>query len=131
MARLSGEQIKRLTAAIYSHDFLHRILRQIEHLQQVVFHGNSRADWKQTRRSAEQILMAEIVTRYNGDFDGLYFALRKMENEGATWDAAIRNLAGTMQSYYTTPLGIVMRRNLFGDDAAFVSPDALEWAARE
>lgn len=125
--RIPPEQAQALGAAIHSHDFLHRLLREIEHMQQVVFHANARADWKLCRKSAEQILIAEIVLRHRGEFDGIYFALRAMENAGKPWAGALRDLAGTIHSYFTTPLGFVMRRDLFGADAVFVSPDAMDW----
>lgn len=131
MARLDSRKTGEITAAIHSHDFLHRVLRRVERLQRIVFHDLPRANWKNARRSAEQILIAEIVTRYQGDIDGVYHALRKREKEGATWEAAIRDLAGAMQSYYTTPLGIVLRRDLFGDDAVFLSPEAQNWISKE
>lgn len=130
MAAVSSAQLRQLTDAIHAHDFLHRIAREIERLQRVVFHNSPNADWRNARRSAEQILIAEIVTRYAGNIDGIYFALRKMEQEGKLWAAAIRDLAAYLQPYYTTPLGIVMRRNLFGDSAVYLSPEALTWISR-
>ncbi len=131
MARLDPQQVRGLTDAIHTHDFLHRILRRIEQLQQIVFHDLPEANWKNARRSAEQILIAEIVTRYHGEIDGVYFALRKREKEGSSWEAAIRDLAASMQSYFTTPLGIIMRRDLFGEDAVFLSPEAVNWMSKE
>lgn len=130
MSRIPPEQIAALSSAIRTHDFLHRLLREIEHLHRVVFHGNERANWKLTRASAEQILIAEIVLRHSGSFDGIYFALRKMEGEGKTWATALRDLAGYIHAYFTTPLGIVMRRDLFGDAVVFLSPDADDWVQR-
>lgn len=127
MSRIAPEQLKQLSDAIRSHDFLHRVWREIEHLQKVVFHRNERADWKLARASAEQILIAELHLRHKGNIDGVYFDLRKRESEGKTWAAALREYAGYVQAYYTTPLGIVMRRDLFGDQAVFLSPDATDW----
>ena len=40
---------------------------------------------------------------------------------------AIQELAAGIHSYYTTPLGIVLRKDLFGDDVVFITPDAHEW----
>lgn len=131
MASVSPERLAQLSAAIQAHDFLDRVVREIERLQRVVFHETPDADWRNARRSAEQILIAEIVTRYGGNIDGVYFALRKAEQEGKQWSEAIRDLAAYLHSYYTTPLGIVMRRNLFGESAAFLSPQALAWVSKE
>lgn len=124
---VSPEQRERLSAAIRSHEFLHRVLREIENAQRVVFHRNEQIDWKRARQAAEQILIAEVVCRYRGDFDGIYHALRRMENEGRPWNAAIRELAAGIHSYFSTPLGIIMRRDLFGEDAVFLTPEALDW----
>lgn len=129
MARLSPEQIVELTKSIHSHDFIHRMLREIEKLQRVVFHSVA-VDAATARRSAEQILVAEIATRYYGDIDGIYHALRKIEKSGRPWPAALRELSTIIHSFYTTPLGILMRHEMFGDQAAFVSPDAADWAMR-
>lgn len=129
MERLSREKIAELTRSIHSHEFIHRMLREIEKLQRVVFHSVE-ADPGVARRSAEQILVAEIATRYYGDIDGVYHALRKIEKSGRPWPAALRELSTTIHSFYTTPLGILMRRDMFGEEAVFVSPDAVEWATR-
>jgi hypothetical protein len=126
--RIAPDQLKALSGAIHSHDFLHRLWREVEHLQRVVFHSNERADWKLARASAEQILIAELHLRHKGNIDGVYFQLRKIEGEGKPWITATRDYAGYIHAYYTTPLGIVMRRDLFGEAAVFLSPDAAEWA---
>ncbi len=126
MARIRREQLGSLTAAIRTHDFLRRAAGEIERLHRVVFHDNQRADWSLAGRSAEQILAAEIVSRHRGQIDGIYFALRKMETTGKSWDEAVRDLAAALHSYYTTPLGIVMRQDLFGQDAVFITPDAYD-----
>lgn len=127
MAQISREQLEALEAAVSSHDFLSRVAGAIEQLHRVVFHDHPQINWSLVRRSADQILIAEIVNRHRGSIDGVYFALRELENRGTTWDAAIRELAGGMHSYYTTPLGVVMRQDLFGDQVVFISPDAYEW----
>ena len=129
MAQAAPELVERLTAAIQSHDFLRDIVSQIEQSQNVVFHASPRAEWSNARRSAEQILITEIITRYKADVGRVQQTLRDLETNGMPWRDAIRDFAARVQSYYTTPLGIVMRRNLFGDDAIFLSPEALEWVA--
>ncbi len=127
MARLPEHEIKRLTAAIQEHDYLRRVVEEIERLHRVVFHGNTRADWRLARPSAEQILIAEIVVRHCGQIDGVYFALRKLEDAGQSWDDAVRGLSVGVHSYFTTPLGIIMRQDMFGSGAVFITPDALDW----
>lgn len=128
LPRLSREQIESLSAAIRSHEFLHRMLRQIEISQRTVFHANERADWSVTRASAEQMLIAELALRYHGDIDKVYFKLRDLEKQGKDWTAGINELASAIHSYYTTPLGMVLRRDLFADDVAFLAPgDAAQW----
>lgn len=123
MAKISREQFEQLRKAVKQHDFLHRILRQIEHLHRVVFHAE-RLDPLFVRASAEEILIADIVTRHDGQFDGVYYALRKAEDGGRTWAQAIGEYAAYIHSYYTMPLGVVMRRDLFGEDSHFVTPAA-------
>jgi hypothetical protein len=127
LARIDPDQFERFRKAIHAHDHLHRILREVERLQRIVFHEDD-VDLTQMRRSAEQILAAELVTRYHADVDRVYFALRNMENSGKSWAASILELASSMHSYYTTPLGIMIRLELFGDDAVFISPEARRWA---
>lgn len=130
MARIPHEQIGSLTAAIHAQDYLRRVAHEIEQLLRVVFHDNERADWDLARRSAEQILITEIVSRYRGQADGIYYALRAMEDGGKPWDVAVRDLAAAIHSYYTTPLGMVMRQDLFGEDTIFITPDAYTWIER-
>lgn len=123
MPRISRDEFERLRKAVKEHDFLHRVLRQIEHLQRVVFHAD-RLDPMFVRASAEEILIADIVTRHHGQFDGVYYALRKAEDGGRTWAQAIAEYAAYIHNYYTMPLGVVMRRDLFGEDSHFVTPAA-------
>jgi hypothetical protein len=130
LARIAREQLEALTAAIHSHDFLQRIIEALEDYHRIVFHADQAVDWSCVRRSAEQILIAEIVARHRGSFDGIYFALRALENSGKPWNVAIHELAGRVHSYFTTPLGIVMRKDLFGEDAAFILADAEDWIRR-
>lgn len=127
MAQIAQDELDRLTNAIRTHDHLRRMVAEVERLHRVVFHGNERADWSLVGRSAEQILIAEIVHRHRGNTEGIFFALRSLEDGGKTWDEAVGTLASAMHSYYTTPLGVVMRHELFGADAVFFTPDAYEW----
>jgi hypothetical protein len=123
--------IEQLTAAINAHPDLRRILAEIEELHRVVFHTDENADWSQGRHSAEQILVAEIVTRYHGRADGLVDTLRAIEAAGTRRDAAISNVATRIHSYYTTPLGVVIRQDLFGDQTVLCLPDAYDWKDRQ
>lgn len=122
---IPSEQRQKLHDAIGSHDFLHRILRQVEHLHRVVFHERVKnLDWQFIRASAEEILIADLISRHAGQIDGVYFALRKAEDSGRSWQQAIAEYASYIHNYYTTPLGVVMRRDLFGGDCHFVTPAA-------
>jgi len=123
MAQISKEQVAALRQAIAEHDFLHRILRKIETLLRVVFHAH-KIEWQYVRAAAEEILIADIMTRYGGQIDGVYFSLRKREESGHTWEQAITDYATYCHNYFTTPLGIVIRLGYFGDDAHFISPAA-------
>jgi hypothetical protein len=123
MSRISDEQRLRLRAAILEHEFLHRTLRQIEALQRVVFHA-ANLEWGFVRAAAEEILIADIVTRYQGNIDGVYFALRKIEETGKPWQQAISEYAAYIHNYYTMPLGVVLRKDLFGKDSHFITPNA-------
>ena len=131
MAVVSREQLDSLIAAIHSHDFLRRMLESLEQHLRLVFHANEHAVWNMVRATAEQILVAEIVSRHKGNIDGIYFALRDLEAGGRTWEAAINELAGRVHSYYTTPLGVLMRKNLFGENAVFLTTDAHDWIRRQ
>lgn len=130
MAQIAREELERLEAALDSQDCLRRVVDEIAKLQRVVFHGNERADWELVRTSARQILMAEIVTRHYGNPEGVFLNLRALEDAGRSWDAAITELATAIHSYFTTPLGVVLRQDLFGDAAVFLTPDAVEWSRR-
>ena len=123
MALLPKDQVLQLRKAIAEHDFLHRIQRKIESTLRVVFHAYE-VDWQYLRAAAEEILIADIMTRHHGQIDGVYYALRKREEGGHTWDQAIADYASYCHNYYTTPLGIVIRNDYFGDDAHFISPAA-------
>jgi hypothetical protein len=130
VSRIAPEQVAALTRAIHAQDCLRRILSELEQLHRIVFHDNEHADWALVRCSAEQILIAEILSRHGGNPDALHFALRALENGGKSWDVAIRDLAASIHSYYTTPLGILMRQELFEEQAVFITPDAREWTRR-
>jgi hypothetical protein len=129
MPRIPDDQRQRLRDAILSHDFLHRIVRQIEQLHRVVFHTQAKTlDWRFVRTSAEEILIADILSRHDGAIDGVYYHLRKSEDSGRRWDQAIAEYAAYIHNYYTTPLGVVMRRELLGKDSHFVTPAAGKYA---
>lgn len=128
MPRISAGESQRLTLAIHSHDFLHRIMRRIEQLHRIVFHADT-LEWKFVRSSAEEILVADIVTRHQGGIDGVYFALRAIEDGGRDWQSAIEEYASYIHNYYTTPLGVLIRRDLFGEASHFVTPNAGEQSA--
>jgi hypothetical protein len=124
---ISDEQLRDLSLAVESHDFLARVRFEIEALQKVVFHDLEGADWNVNRVVAEQILIAEIVLHHTGELDGVYHALRQRERQGQPWALAIRDVAASIQSYFTTPLGLKARQELFGPLAAFLTPEAPEW----
>lgn len=130
MPQVAREELDRLLGVVAAHDYLRRVRDEIEALHRVVFHDNRRADWSRVQDSATQILLAELINRHRGQADGVYFALRNLESSGRSWDAAVRELACQIHSYYTTPLGIVMRQDLFGNNAIFITPDAYEWTAQ-
>ncbi len=123
MPNLEPQEYQRLSRAIHEHDFLHRVLRRIEQLHRIVFHAEH-IDWKFLRSSAEQILIADIVTRHQGGIDGVYFALRALEDSGRDWQSAIEEYASYIHNYYTTPLGVVIRRDIFGKASHFITPHA-------
>ena len=128
MPLIPVEKLERLRHAIRDKDFLHRIVRRIEHLHRVMFHAQE-LEWKFLRASAEEILISDITIRHNEDVDGVYFALRKAEEAGKEWDQAISEYATYIHGYYTTPLGTVLSRDLFGDEGHFVSPAAGRYSA--
>lgn len=123
MSQILPETRDKFSKAIAEHDFLHRVLRRIEHLHRVVFHAQV-LDWRYVRAAAEEILIADIVTRHGSNIDGVYHALRKIEDAGRDWPSAINEYASYIHNYYTTPLGVVLRRDLFGEASHFVTPAA-------
>ncbi|HUN80066.1 MAG TPA: hypothetical protein VMV81_01005 [Phycisphaerae bacterium] len=130
MAQISHEKRRSIAEAIATHDFLHRVQRQIENLHRVVFHeATLHLDKQYIRKSAEEILIAEIVSRHQGNIDGIYFHLRNLEDSGRSWAQAIAEYSAYIHNYYTTPLGVVLRRDLFGEDSHFVTPAAGRYAA--
>ena len=124
MARISPENHERLRKGIYDHAFLHRILRRIEYLHRVVFHARD-LDWRYVRAAAEEILIADVLTRHGGCFDGVYFHLRRSEDAGHEWQSAINDYAAYAHNCFTTPLGVVVRKDFFGEACHFVTPEAL------
>lgn len=130
MAHLDRQQIDGLRAGIEAHEFLQRLRDAIAELHRVVFHTIERADWELVQRSADQILMAEIVTRHGGRADGPGESLGKLQARGKSYDDAVQEVAAAIHSYFTTPLGVVMRQDLFGPEAVFITPDAHHWRAK-
>ncbi len=130
MGAMSKQQLDSLISAIDAHEFLSRLRDTIEQCHRLVFHANEHADWTLVRKSAEQILVTELVLRHKGNIDGIYFDLRKLEAAGMPWSAAINELANRIHSYFTTPLGIVLRKDLLGQRAVFFTSDAYEWIRR-
>lgn len=128
MSQISRQQYDELLAAVQAHDFLRRMVEALEQYFRLVFHNSDNIEWDQLRHSAQQVLMAEILTRHRGNPQGIYFALRDVEDSGTPWNVAINELAGRIHSYFTTPLGIVMRKAFFGEQAAFILPEAEDWA---
>lgn len=114
MYRITPEEISRLRKAVHEHDFLHRVLRRIETLHRVVFHGREK-DWKDLRALSEEILITDIVTRHKGCIDGVFFKLREIEDGGRDWKSAIDEYAAYIHNYYTTPLGGLLRKDVFGE----------------
>ena len=50
--------------------------------------------------------------------------LRAIEDGGRDWQSAIEEYASYIHNYYTTPLGVLIRRDLFGNHSHFVTPNA-------
>lgn len=130
VSRIQPATLEQLQHAIRANDYLARLVSEIEHLHEAVFHANPSVDWSRNQPAAEQIVMAEIVLRHRGQPEGIYFVLRNAEQAGKSWDAALRDLAAHMHAYYTTPLGLILRRDLFGERAVFLSPEANELMAQ-
>ncbi len=124
---ISQEQIERLARATQTQDYLRDARREIAQLQRIVFHNLEGADWSLSDRVAEQILLADIVTRHRGDLEHVREDLRAREERTGSWQKAVHEFASYIHSYFTTPLGIMMRRELFGNAAVFLSPEAVEW----
>ena len=129
--QIASKEIAELTTALSADPDLRQLRDEIERLHHVVFHTEPDIDWSRVRGSADQILIAEIVSRHHGHPTGLRDALRAMEAAGTPHAAAVSDLATQIHSYYTTPLGVVMRQNLFGQRAVFILPDAYEWKDRQ
>ncbi|MBK8271186.1 MAG: hypothetical protein IPK83_23875 [Planctomycetes bacterium] len=113
MYQINPEKYEKLRNAILDHDYLHRIQRRIEQLNRVVFHDQI-SDWKHLRALAEEILIADLVTRHKGEIDGVFFKLREIENSGRDWKSAIDEYASYIHNYYTTPLGALLRKDVLG-----------------
>ncbi|MBX3394266.1 MAG: hypothetical protein KF841_02745 [Phycisphaerae bacterium] len=111
MYQITPEKHEQLRKAIYDHDYLHRVLRRIEQLHRIVFHDDE-SGWKQLRTMAEDILIADMVTRHRGGIDGVFFKLREIEDSGRDWKSAIDEYAAYIHNYYTTPLGRILRNDV-------------------
>lgn len=129
MPSASEQDLTHLRESLRTHDFLHRVLSRIEQLLIVVFHAE-KLDRDFVRAAAEEILITDILTRHHGNIDGVYHALRKVERAGHAWEQAIADYAAYAHNYFTTPLGVVVRRSFFGDDCHFVTSAAGLHAAR-
>lgn len=123
MPRIAPDQLAELRAAIQAHDFLHSLVREVENHHRLVFHSLPKVDWSKVQPSAEQIVIAELCLRYRGKVEGMYKALEDLQRRGREWSIAIREMAGRIHSYYTTPLGMRLRLDLFGDEGVFISPE--------
>ncbi|MFO0972003.1 MAG: hypothetical protein U1A27_00995 [Phycisphaerae bacterium] len=121
MAQLLKDEILRLREAVRTHEFLRRIVREVERLLRLVFHRHE-LDVMRTRASAEDIVIVDIAMRHRGNFDGIYHALRAAEDAGRSWDQALAEYAGNIHAYYTTPLGLIIRRDVLGAAATFATP---------
>ena len=97
-------QLYELSTQIQAHDQLRAVQTEVERVLRVVFHDLPQADWNRAQQAAQQILKA-----------------------GLSREAALHELAARIHAYYTTPLGIMLRCDLFGAGAVFVSPEALGW----
>lgn len=124
---IAPEQLQQVTDAIRGSETAQGLLRDIEQLHRVVFHNLSHANWALARRSAEQILIADMLMRHGG-------RVEQLEAEAAERAAAANSplearqaIAARVHAYFTTPLGITIRRDLFGEDAIFFAPQATDW----
>lgn len=115
MAAITSQEYARLRQAILQHDFLHRILRRIEQLHRLAIHNKSNApNWKELRTNAEDILIADIATRFGGDIDEVYFSLRRAEQSGRSWQHAIADHGSYVHNCYSTPAGLALCRQTVG-----------------
>jgi hypothetical protein len=126
---IANETFAELQSAVYENELLYALLGEIERSHRIVFHGLEGADWSLVRASAEQILIAELQLRHRGNPDGVKQFLARRERTGVTQAEALAEYAAAMHSYFTTPLGLGLRRRLFGPKAVFLTPHANEWAA--
>ncbi len=131
MSRLSPEKFEQMAAELRGDEQLQHVLGEVERQLRIVFHGQEHADWSLAHKVCEQIVIAEVVLRHDGQVGALHDALRMMTDRGFSQDRAVCELAERIHSYYTTPLGIVIRQDLFGERAVFVSPEAHVWNARQ
>lgn len=124
---LPADQLAQLTDTLRADGLCQELLRDIERLHRVVFHSSATADWSRAGKSAEQIILADVAMRHDGDLQKLHAEYAQNQQAGRSNDEARQTIAARLHSYYTTPLGITIRRDLFGDDAVFFVPEAAEW----
>lgn len=123
---LNERDERALRLAIQELDYLRALRDEIERLQRVVFSRHAPLA-EAAHRSADQILCAELVTRFESRPERLLAALQQRERAGASWTEALREAAGAIHSYHTTPLGAATRLQLFGERAVFLDPEARAW----
>jgi hypothetical protein len=115
--RLSQSQIDSLRAAVMGLDFARQVAGAVERCCSASASARrAAATW------AEQVLIAEMALRHRGQFEGLYLSLRRLQGELGSWSAAVGELADRLYRYYATPLGAILCRELFADDAVHYCP---------
>ncbi|MBN2447841.1 MAG: hypothetical protein JXO22_14005 [Phycisphaerae bacterium] len=126
-AVITQEQYDELSHAIDDVPMLREVRDEIVQAQKVVFHDLKGADWTRSEAVARQIMIADLSTRHHGDVHRMEEELRQCEQRCGSHATALQQTASYIHSYFTTPLGIMMRCELFGDGAVFLSPEALKW----
>ncbi len=119
---VSKERQQAWTSEVAHEPRLDSLCRVIAEQQRAVFHrADHQAD--QERVVAEQILLAEVQTAHAGDPNALIFLLDRRIQQGAPEVQVIQEFAQRLHSYYTTPLGVAVRKELFGGSAE-LAPDS-------
>jgi hypothetical protein len=127
----ASQQLNELAGVIAAQPPLRALRDELVRLHKVVFHSYADARVEDIERSAEQILITEIVSRHHGRPEVLLDTLQAKQASGTSHADAVRELVRSIHSYYTTPLGVVMRQDLFGNQAVFLTPDAQDWTTRQ